>query len=81
MFARKPVITHNDAGGALEFVQDGRNGRVVPPDPEQLAEAIDSLFCRVEQLREMGEQGRRMLDEKQVNWDYAIDRLTETARG
>ena len=30
-FAHKPVITANDAGGPLEFVEDGINGAVCDP--------------------------------------------------
>ena len=30
--ARKPVVTTTDAGGPLEFVEDGVNGLVVEPD-------------------------------------------------
>ena len=29
----KPILTTTDSGGVLEFVEDGRNGRIVPPEP------------------------------------------------
>ena len=38
--ARKPVITTTDAGGPLEFVEDGVTGLVCAPTPEALGAAI-----------------------------------------
>jgi len=38
--ARKPVVTTTDAGGPLEFVEDGVTGLVVAPDPAAIADAI-----------------------------------------
>src|SRR5215217_9270569 len=38
--AHKPVITATDAGGPLEFVDDGVNGAVCDPRPEAIASAI-----------------------------------------
>jgi len=35
------VITCNDSGGPLEFITDGRNGFVLEPNPEVIAEKID----------------------------------------
>ena len=81
MFASKPVITHSDAGGALEFVRDGENGRVTAPDPERLAEAVNHLFSKPEVLPELGRRGRETMRRKQVSWDFVLDRLLEPARG
>ena len=41
--ASKPVITATDAGGPLEFVEDGVNGFICAPAPEALATAINQL--------------------------------------
>ncbi len=77
--SRKPVITTTDAGGPLEFVADGTNGFVRPPEPGAIAEAIDSLFaCPEQQLRAMGEEGRGRVAE--IHWDAVVDRLTELVR-
>jgi glycosyltransferase involved in cell wall biosynthesis len=77
--SRKPVITATDAGGPLEFVQDGVNGFVAAPERAALADAIDRLWGLPEpQLREMGEEGHgRVAD---ISWDRVVDRLTETIR-
>ena len=41
--AHKPVITTTDAGGPLEFVEDGVNGFVTEPSPEAMAAAVNRL--------------------------------------
>lgn len=73
----KPVITTRDAGGPLEFVEDGVTGLVADPDPEAIAHVIDRLWqLPMTRLKEMGEAGRaRVVD---ITWDHVIDRLTET---
>src|SRR5207253_1751309 len=54
----KPVVTTTDAGGVLEFVTAGETGLVAAPEPEAIAEAIDSVWSApVVRLREMGEAG------------------------
>lgn len=57
MLARKPVVASR-AGGALEIVEDGVSGLLVPPgDAEALAEALSGLLAdppRGEALAERG---------------------------
>jgi glycosyltransferase involved in cell wall biosynthesis len=77
--SRKPVLTTSDAGGPLEFVEEGVSGFVRPPEPEAIAEAIDRLSALPEaRLREMGEIGRRRV--AHISWDAVVERLTETIR-
>lgn len=77
--SRKPVISATDAGGALEFLDDGQQGLVRPPRPEALAEAIDALFALPEsRLREMGEAGHARV--AHIGWDAVVDQLTEPLR-
>ena len=77
--SRKPVITSTDAGGPLEFVEDGVSGYVAAPEPGALADTVDRLFSRSEtQLREMGEAGHRRV--AHITWDAVVDRLTESIR-
>jgi glycosyltransferase involved in cell wall biosynthesis len=79
LLSRKPVVTTTDAGGPLEFVDDGKTGVVTAPDPEAIAAGIDRLWQTPEgRLREMGEAGlARVCD---ITWDHVIDRLTESLR-
>jgi glycosyltransferase involved in cell wall biosynthesis len=77
--SRKPVITSTDAGGPLEFVEDGVNGCVSAPDPEALASAVDRIFSLTDtRLRDMGEEGRGRV--AHITWDRVVDRLTESIR-
>jgi glycosyltransferase involved in cell wall biosynthesis len=77
--SRKPVITSTDAGGPLEFVEDGVNGWVTEPGPEALADAVDRLWTLPEaRLRDMGEEGHRRV--AHINWDRVVDALTESIR-
>ncbi len=77
--SRKPVITTSDAGGPLEFVEEGVSGFVARPEPEALGDAIDRLFALPEgRLREMGENA--LLRVAHISWDAVVERLTETLR-
>jgi glycosyltransferase involved in cell wall biosynthesis len=71
--ARKPVITATDSGGPLEFVVDGANGRICPPDPEALADAINALAADRRRAAEMGEAGYDRA--RTITWDGVIEQL------
>ena len=75
LFSEKPVIVHTDAGGPLEFINDGENGFVVDPEPQEIARKIDYLYTYRKETEKMGKNGRQSLVDKNVNWDYVIDRL------
>jgi glycosyltransferase involved in cell wall biosynthesis len=77
--SRKPVLTTRDAGGPLEFVEDGVTGIVSDPEPEALAHAIDRLWALPQtRLREMGDEGRHRVSH--ITWDRVVDTLTESIR-
>jgi glycosyltransferase involved in cell wall biosynthesis len=79
LLSRKPVVTTTDAGGPLEFVDDGETGVVTAPDPGAIAAGIDRLWQAPEaRLREMGEAGLARV--RDITWDHVIDRLTESLR-
>jgi glycosyltransferase involved in cell wall biosynthesis len=79
LLSRKPVVTSTDAGGPLEFVEDGVTGAVAAPEAGALADAIDRIFALPEsRLREMGAEGRARV--AHLSWDTVVDRLTETLR-
>jgi len=76
-FSGKPVLTHDDSGGPLEFVKDDETGYVVRPDPEALAEKIDYLYENKSKAGEMGANGRQLMKRLNVSWDYVIERLLQ----
>jgi glycosyltransferase involved in cell wall biosynthesis len=78
-FSKKPVITCSDSGGSLEFVDDGVNGFISQPDPQKIAEKIDSV---VQQglSEKMGEQGYNKIRGMNLSWDNVIENLVEPMR-
>lgn len=76
-FSHKPVIVHKDAGGPLEFVVDEKNGYVIDTDPIVLAEKIDELYNNRKKAQRMGEAGFQLLQQKNINWDYVIEKLLQ----
>ena len=71
--ARKPVVTTTDAGGPLEFVEDGVNGLVAEPTAESIAAAIARLAADRSLARRLGEAGFERA--RQITWDGVVDRL------
>ena len=73
--AAKPVITTMDAGGVLEFVEDGVNGFICSPDsPKEIGARIDLLYQDRERTRVLGLAGQGRV--REVTWDRVIETLT-----
>jgi glycosyltransferase involved in cell wall biosynthesis len=71
--AGKPVITSRDAGGVLEFVEDGVTGIVTDGSPESFGAAVDRLAEDKELARKMGEAGRVRI--KDWTWSDVVRKL------
>jgi len=71
--AHKPVITATDAGGPLEFVDDGVNGAVCEPRPEAIASGINRYAADRALAAAHGEAGYDRA--RLITWDGVIDRL------
>lgn len=69
----KPVITCQDSGESLQFVQDGINGLVVAPKPKEIAKAIEYFIKNPEQAKIMGERGKVAISH--INWSNISQRL------
>jgi glycosyltransferase involved in cell wall biosynthesis len=74
----KPVITTRDAGGPTEFVEDGKTGFVVDPEPRQIAEKIEELWSHKDEATTMGARGRQLIDKQGINWNKTLERLLNT---
>jgi glycosyltransferase involved in cell wall biosynthesis len=72
--AGKPVVTAIDAGGPLEFVDDGVNGAVCRPEPAAVAEVIAYLHAHRDYAVSLGPAGRERA--RTVTWDGVIEQLT-----
>ena len=75
-FAAKPVITTKDAGGVLEWVEDGVTGLVTDGTPAALGEAVDRLAADRELAQRMGEAGRERV--RSLGWAPVLSRLLDT---
>jgi glycosyltransferase involved in cell wall biosynthesis len=73
--ASKPVITHPDSGGPLEFVRHEDNGFVVDPDPSAIAACIRPLADNPAVARAIGGSGRATIDALGVGWDSVLEKL------
>ena len=74
-YSKKAIIVHPDAGGPLEFVKQNDNGYIIEPDPQEIACTIDNLYLNKKKAKTMGENGYQTLIDKNVNWDYVIEKL------
>jgi len=73
--ASKAILTATDAGGSLEFVQDGVNGFIAEPTPESIADAMDRLYSDRERTRRMGQRANARIEELNISWSHVLERL------
>jgi glycosyltransferase involved in cell wall biosynthesis len=72
--SRKPVITCFDAGGPLEFVQDGVNGIVLDTlEEKEIGKRMGELLLDREKCAQLGLEGYRRV--KGIQWDQVIQTL------
>lgn len=74
-FSSKPVITHTDSGGPLEFVIDQENGFVTEPTSTAIADALSGL--NKAKARQLGNAGRQLMLDLNLSWDFIIDSLLQ----
>lgn len=70
-----------EAGGNREVIEDGVNGYVVPAgDPARLADSIERLFAAPEQMKAMGLNARRTVEER-FDLEKTMSGVTEAIFG
>jgi len=74
LMAGKPVLTATDSGGTREFVRDGINGAVVPPEPDALARVLDAWWRQPAQAAGLGTHGPKAT--AAINWEAVVHELT-----
>jgi glycosyltransferase involved in cell wall biosynthesis len=72
--SRRPVITVPDAGGPLEFVEDGQTGYIVAT-PQAMAARFDELYAQRQRCAELGEAGYARV--RDLTWDKTVQALLE----
>lgn len=75
MMSAKPVITTYDSGGPLEFVIHNETGFVVPPSPEDIGNAINSLISNRKFAQQMGINARQKISP--ISWDNFVKQLID----
>jgi glycosyltransferase involved in cell wall biosynthesis len=71
--SEKPVITATDSGGTLEFVVDGHNGFVCPPDAAAIGGAVTRLAADPRLAERLGRAGAARA--RAVTWDGVVEKL------
>ncbi len=79
MSSSKPVITAEDSGGPLEFVETGVNGYVCKPEADSIAQAIDALADSEAKAVEMGKKAKEKIDSMNISWDNVVKELLKYA--
>ncbi len=69
----RPVMTTNDAGGVLEFVDHEATGLVTAPKPEAIATALSRVFADAAPCREWGRAGQARV--RGITWDNVVEKL------
>jgi len=77
MYAGKPLIVARDGGGATEFIEDGSEGLLVDPTPEDVARAIDELYLDRKRAQQMGDRGRKKVLAMNLSWPNVVEKLTQ----
>ena len=77
MSSSKAVITTTDSGGPLEFIENEKNGLVVPPIATNIADAIDNFAKSKNMCRQYGEDAKQILKEMNISWDNVVKELTK----
>jgi glycosyltransferase involved in cell wall biosynthesis len=71
----KAVLTLSDSGGTDEVIEDGVNGRILPPSAEALAAGMEELWSARQRTIEMGQAARATLERYNIRWDHILERL------
>lgn len=74
----KPVVTTQDAGGVLEFVEDGVTGWVTAPEPPAIAAALRQVAADPAACAARGAAGQARV--AGISWDVVVDTLLGAAR-
>ena len=74
--SKKAVITCNDSGGPLEFIQDKNNGLVCEPNAESIAESIEYLINNKQKAFDFGTNAYDFIKELDISWEKVVEELT-----
>lgn len=78
LLSKKPLITCNDSGGVLEFVENNISAYIEEPNEKLIGEKINALYFNKKKCKEMGQIGYSNV--KDISWDMVIEQLTQTIK-
>uniref|UniRef100_UPI000DF1F040 glycosyltransferase family 4 protein n=1 Tax=Candidatus Halocynthiibacter alkanivorans TaxID=2267619 RepID=UPI000DF1F040 len=76
MLSAKATITVTDAGGPLEFIRNGKEGLICPPDPRALAAAFEQVMQDKDLAERLGQTALRTYRRMNISWDHVVETLT-----
>jgi glycosyltransferase involved in cell wall biosynthesis len=75
--AGKPMVACADCGDGIgSVIRHGESALVVPPSPEAIAGALDSLYRDRARARRMGQAACGWVKARGTTWDAVVTRLT-----
>ena len=74
LMSARPVITTDDAGGVLEFIENENDGWVTRADENEIALALARALEDSETCRAYGERGRERV--RDISWQRVVEALT-----
>lgn len=74
LMAARPVITTDDAGGVLEFIENENDGWVTPPNEREIAQSLARALENETTCRTRGERGRERV--RGITWEHVVEELT-----
>ncbi len=76
-YSKKPVITTEDSGCPLEFIEHEKNGFVCSTDPQKIAFYMDKMYQDKKNSQLMGERGFEKINSLKLSWDNVVKSLTK----
>jgi glycosyltransferase involved in cell wall biosynthesis len=73
--AAKALISTSDSGGILGLVKHHKTGWVARPNPDELAEVMNSVFEVAACRKEYGQNARALWKSMQINWPETVEIL------
>ena len=75
----RPIVT-TPVGGIPEAIENGKNGILVEPEPEKIAEAIEKLIKDETLRRKLGENAKKTAEEK-FTWEKTAETFIKIVSG
>jgi glycosyltransferase involved in cell wall biosynthesis len=79
MSSGKPILVTSDSGGAAELVEHERDGFIVEPEPQAVADALDTLYSDRARALRLGEHALEKIETMNLSWEQVVTCLLGAA--